>query len=113
MLPLLQLTIPEIVDYDLPVEGVFHNCAFIKIKKECPAQARRVMHAIWNFVPTVFGEAFLFMLPLWFLFVLSFFVILVALVVCESIFGYYYFKYRHIVDDLTLAAEGNAGPPNP
>ena len=28
--------------------GVFHNCAFIKIRKEYPFQARRVMHAIWG-----------------------------------------------------------------
>ncbi|MEX1016700.1 MAG: menaquinone biosynthesis decarboxylase, partial [Phycisphaeraceae bacterium] len=35
-------------DYDLPMFGAFHNCAFIKIKKEYPLQARRVMHAIWG-----------------------------------------------------------------
>jgi protease PrsW len=39
------------------------------------------LHAIWNFVPTVFGEAFFLLLPLWFIFVLGFFVIIVALVV--------------------------------
>lgn len=47
-LPLLKMLIPDIVDYSLPISGVFHNCAFIKIKKEYPLQARRVMHAIWG-----------------------------------------------------------------
>jgi len=47
-LPLLKMLVPDIVDYALPISGVFHNCAFIKIKKEYPYQARRVMHAIWG-----------------------------------------------------------------
>jgi 4-hydroxy-3-polyprenylbenzoate decarboxylase len=47
-LPLLQMLVPDIVDYNLPISGVFHNCAYIKIKKEYPWQARRVMHAIWG-----------------------------------------------------------------
>jgi 4-hydroxy-3-polyprenylbenzoate decarboxylase len=47
-LPLLQTLVHDIVDYDLPMFGTFHNCAFIKIRKEYPLQARRVMHAIWG-----------------------------------------------------------------
>jgi 4-hydroxy-3-polyprenylbenzoate decarboxylase len=47
-LPLLKMLIPDIVDYSLPISGVFHNCVFVKIKKEYPYQARRVMHAIWG-----------------------------------------------------------------
>ena len=47
-LPLLQTIVPDIVDYDLPIFGAFHNCAFVKIRKEYPLQARRVMHAIWG-----------------------------------------------------------------
>ncbi len=47
-LPLLQTLIPDIIDYDLPMFGSFHNCAFVKIRKEYPLQARRVMHAIWG-----------------------------------------------------------------
>jgi 4-hydroxy-3-polyprenylbenzoate decarboxylase len=47
-LPLLQMIVPDIVDYALPISGVFHNCAFIKIRKEYAYQARRVMHAIWG-----------------------------------------------------------------
>ncbi|MCC6240661.1 MAG: menaquinone biosynthesis decarboxylase [Phycisphaerales bacterium] len=47
-LPLLKMLIPDIIDYNLPISGVFHNCAYIRIKKEYPWQARRVMHAIWG-----------------------------------------------------------------
>jgi 4-hydroxy-3-polyprenylbenzoate decarboxylase len=47
-LPLLRTLVPDIVDYDLPMFGAFHNCAFVKIRKEYPLQARRVMHAIWG-----------------------------------------------------------------
>ena len=47
-LPLLKTLVPDIIDYDLPMFGCFHNCAFIKIKKEYALQARRVMHAIWG-----------------------------------------------------------------
>ncbi|MFN3167114.1 MAG: UbiD family decarboxylase [Phycisphaeraceae bacterium] len=47
-LPLLKTLVPDIIDYDLPMFGAFHNCAFIQIKKEYPLQARRVMHAIWG-----------------------------------------------------------------
>lgn len=47
-LPLLQMLVPDVLDYDLPMFGCFHNCAFVKIKKEYPYQARRVMHAMWG-----------------------------------------------------------------
>jgi 4-hydroxy-3-polyprenylbenzoate decarboxylase len=47
-LPLLKMLVPDIIDYNLPISGVFHNCAFLKIRKEYPYQARRVMHAIWG-----------------------------------------------------------------
>ncbi len=47
-LPLLRMIVPDIIDYSLPISGVFHNCAFIKIRKEYPFQARRIMHAIWG-----------------------------------------------------------------
>ncbi len=47
-LPLLRTVVPDIVDYSLPISGVFHNCAFVKIRKEYPFHARRVMHAIWG-----------------------------------------------------------------
>jgi 4-hydroxy-3-polyprenylbenzoate decarboxylase len=47
-LPLLRTIVPDVIDYDLPMFGAFHNCAFIKIRKEYPLHARRVMHAIWG-----------------------------------------------------------------
>lgn len=47
-LPLLRMIVPDILDYDLPLFGCFHNCAFVKIRKEYPYQARRVMSAIWG-----------------------------------------------------------------
>lgn len=47
-LPLLRVLIPDVEDYDLPMFGAFHNCAFVKIRKQYPLHARRVMHAIWG-----------------------------------------------------------------
>jgi 4-hydroxy-3-polyprenylbenzoate decarboxylase len=47
-LPLIRLTIPEIVDLDLPVEGVFHNCAIVSIDKRFPKHAQKVMNAVWG-----------------------------------------------------------------
>jgi 4-hydroxy-3-polyprenylbenzoate decarboxylase len=47
-LPLLKTLIHDIEDYHLPMFGCFHNCAFVKIRKAYPLQARRVMHAIWG-----------------------------------------------------------------
>jgi 4-hydroxy-3-polyprenylbenzoate decarboxylase len=47
-LPLLKLTIPEIVDYHMPAEGIFHNLVFVSIKKEHPGQAYKVMNALWG-----------------------------------------------------------------
>jgi len=47
-LPLLKTLIPDIDDYHLPTFGCFHNCAFIRIRKDYPLQARRVMHAVWG-----------------------------------------------------------------
>lgn len=47
-LPLLKTIIHDIDDYHLPRYGCFHNAAFVRIDKEYPLQARRVMHAIWG-----------------------------------------------------------------
>ncbi|TML83022.1 MAG: hypothetical protein E6G08_20955 [Actinobacteria bacterium] len=38
----------ELVDYDLPVAGAFHNCCLVSIRKSYPGQAQKVMHAIWG-----------------------------------------------------------------
>ncbi len=47
-LPAVQMTLPEVVDYDLPAAGVFHNCCIVAIRKRFPGHARKVMHAIWG-----------------------------------------------------------------
>jgi 4-hydroxy-3-polyprenylbenzoate decarboxylase len=47
-LPAVRMSVPEIVDYDLPVAGAFHNCAIVSIRKAFPGHARKVMHAVWG-----------------------------------------------------------------
>ncbi len=47
-LPALRATLPELVDYDLPVAGAFHNCCIVSIRKAYPGHARKVMHAVWG-----------------------------------------------------------------
>jgi 4-hydroxy-3-polyprenylbenzoate decarboxylase len=47
-LPLVKMTFPEIVDLNLPVEGAFHNLALVSIRKEYPAHAKKVAHALWG-----------------------------------------------------------------
>lgn len=55
-LPLMKLTIPEIVDINLPVEGVFHNLMIVSIKKSYPGQARKVMNAVWSLGQAMFTK---------------------------------------------------------
>lgn len=55
-LPLLRLTFPEIVDMNLPVHGVFHNLAVVSIRKEYPAHARKIMHALWGMGQMMFTK---------------------------------------------------------
>ena len=47
-LPTLQMILPELVDMNMPAEGVFHNLVIVSIKKEYPGQARKVMHGLWG-----------------------------------------------------------------
>jgi 4-hydroxy-3-polyprenylbenzoate decarboxylase len=47
-LPAVRMTVPEIVDYDLPAAGAFHNLCIVSIKKAFPGHARKVMNAIWG-----------------------------------------------------------------
>jgi 4-hydroxy-3-polyprenylbenzoate decarboxylase len=47
-LPAVRMTVPEIVDYDLPVAGAFHNCVIVAIRKAFPGHAKKVMHAMWG-----------------------------------------------------------------
>ena len=55
-LPLMRLTIPELVDINLPVEGVFHNLMIVSIRKSYPGQARKVMSAIWSLGQAMFTK---------------------------------------------------------
>lgn len=55
-LPLLKWQLPEIVDLNLPLEGVFHNCAVVSIKKSYPGQAKKVMSAIWGMGQMMFTK---------------------------------------------------------
>ncbi len=47
-LPLLQAAFPEIIDYWLPWEGVFHNIVVVSIDKEFAGHAHKVMHGLWG-----------------------------------------------------------------
>jgi 4-hydroxy-3-polyprenylbenzoate decarboxylase len=47
-LPAIKMTVPEIVDFDLPIAGAFHNCCIVSIRKAYPGHAQKVMHAIWG-----------------------------------------------------------------
>jgi 4-hydroxy-3-polyprenylbenzoate decarboxylase len=55
-LPAMKMTIPELVDVHLPVEGVFHNLMLVSIKKSYPGQARKVMNAIWSLGQAMFTK---------------------------------------------------------
>jgi 4-hydroxy-3-polyprenylbenzoate decarboxylase len=58
-LPLMRLTLPEIVDVNLPIEGVFHNLMIVSIRKSYPGQARKVMHGIWSLGQAMFTKCIL------------------------------------------------------
>ncbi len=47
-LPLMRLFLPEVLDYHMPPQGVFHNLVIVKIKKRYPGHARKVMFGVWG-----------------------------------------------------------------
>ncbi|SHJ27340.1 4-hydroxy-3-polyprenylbenzoate decarboxylase [Geosporobacter subterraneus DSM 17957] len=47
-LPLLKMQHPEIVDINFPLEGVFHNCVIVSIKKRYPGHAKKIMNSLWG-----------------------------------------------------------------
>jgi 4-hydroxy-3-polyprenylbenzoate decarboxylase len=55
-LPLMQLTLPEIVDVCLPPEAVFHNLMVISIRKSYPGHARKIMNGIWAMGQAMFTK---------------------------------------------------------
>ena len=48
MLPALKKISSEIIDINMPAEGIFHNFIIVAIKKKYPGQAKKVMHTIWG-----------------------------------------------------------------
>ena len=58
-LPLMKLSIPELLDVNLPIEGIFHNLMIVSIRKSYPGQARKVMNAIWALGQAMFTKCIL------------------------------------------------------
>jgi 4-hydroxy-3-polyprenylbenzoate decarboxylase len=55
-LPLLRTQLPELVDLNLPPEGVFHNLALVSIHKRYAGHANKVMHALWGLGQMMFTK---------------------------------------------------------
>ena len=55
-LPMVQMLVPEIVDMNLPWEGVFHNCVIVSIDKRYPGHARKVMSSFWGLGQLMFTK---------------------------------------------------------
>jgi len=47
-LPIIRMMLPEVVDMNMPAEGIFHNLVIVSIRKRYPGQARKVMAALWG-----------------------------------------------------------------
>jgi 4-hydroxy-3-polyprenylbenzoate decarboxylase len=47
-LPVIRMTVPDLVDMNLPLEGVFHNCAIVSVHKRYPGHAKKLMNAVWG-----------------------------------------------------------------
>jgi 4-hydroxy-3-polyprenylbenzoate decarboxylase len=47
-LPLIRMTVPDMHDMNLPLEGVFHNCAIVSVRKRYPGHAKKLMNAVWG-----------------------------------------------------------------
>ncbi|PJB78658.1 MAG: menaquinone biosynthesis decarboxylase [Acidobacteria bacterium CG_4_9_14_3_um_filter_49_7] len=55
-LPLLKTQLPEVVDMNLPIFGVFHNFAILSIRKQYPWHAKKVMNAVWGMGQMMFTK---------------------------------------------------------
>ncbi len=55
-LPLIRKQLPEMVDMNLPVEGVFHNLAIVSIDKQYPGHAKKVINALWGMGQIMFTK---------------------------------------------------------
>ncbi|MHB1867055.1 MAG: menaquinone biosynthesis decarboxylase [Thermoplasmata archaeon] len=47
-LPVIRMVLPEIVDLNLPEEGLFINVGIVSMRKLYPDHPRKVMHALWG-----------------------------------------------------------------
>lgn len=56
LLPVVRLSIPELVDYDLPVFGSVRRFAVVALRKSYAGQARKVAHAVWGYDPLAFAR---------------------------------------------------------
>src|SRR5690242_11845220 len=54
--PIKMTLVPEILDMEMPVEGVFHNLVIAKIQKDYPGQAQKVMNAMWGAGQMMFNK---------------------------------------------------------
>lgn len=54
--PIKMTMVPEIMDMEMPVEGVFHNLVIAQIKKDYPGQAQKVMNAMWGAGQMMFNK---------------------------------------------------------
>ncbi len=54
--PIKMTLLPEILDMELPIEGVFHNLTIVKIKKEYAGHAQKVMNAMWGAGQMMFNK---------------------------------------------------------
>ena len=55
-LPLIKTQLPEVVDMNLPLFGVFHNFCLISIDKRYPFHAKKIMHSIWGLGQLMFSK---------------------------------------------------------
>ena len=55
-LPLLKKQLPELVDMNMPAEGIFHNLLLVSIDKRYPGHARKVMNAVWGLAQLCFAK---------------------------------------------------------
>jgi len=55
-LPIIKQIFPEIVDIDLPIEGVFHNCVIVSIKKSFPKHSQKILNAFWSIGQMMFSK---------------------------------------------------------
>ena len=54
--PMKMTMVPEILDMDMPVEGVFHNLVIAQIKKDYAGQGQKVMNAMWGAGQMMFNK---------------------------------------------------------